>query len=126
MADNSKQIVGIWNEAGQRYLPYHHRNLDETNAYELRAEEAPAIGDQLQAIVAQVQQALPNVLALTNKLATVLDHAADATSNLNLTIAADPAAGPEFRRHQRRLARAGRARRLGAGFQFLVPVGHRA
>ncbi len=87
MTDNSKQIVGIWNEAGQRYLPYHHRNVDETNAYELQAEEAPAIGDQLQAIIAQVQQALPNVLALTNKLATVLDHAADATSNLNLTIA---------------------------------------
>ncbi|HLZ54626.1 MAG TPA: hypothetical protein VKS19_09140, partial [Verrucomicrobiae bacterium] len=34
----------------------------------------------------QVQQALPNVLALTNKIAAVLDHTADATSNLNVVL----------------------------------------
>jgi ABC-type transporter Mla subunit MlaD len=86
-AENAQHIAAVWNEDGQRYLPYNHRNLDETNAYELPVAEAPAISDQLQAIVAEVQQAVPNVLALTNKLAAVLDNAANATSNLNLTIA---------------------------------------
>ncbi len=37
-------------------------------------------------MVTQMQQALPIVLALTNKLAAVLDNAANATSNLNTTI----------------------------------------
>jgi len=44
------------------------------------------VSDQLQAMVLQVQQALPAVLALTNKLAAILDNAANATSNLNTTI----------------------------------------
>ena len=50
--------------------------------------ETPPISDQLQAMVLQVQQALPNVLSLTNKIAAVLDNAANATSNLNATIVA--------------------------------------
>lgn len=83
-----QQIAAVWSRTRQRYQPYDRHNLDPTNACELPAREAPALGDQLQAIVAQVQQALPNVLALTNKLGTVLDHAANATSNLNLTLAA--------------------------------------
>ena len=75
-------IASMWNGSLQRYEEY-----NETNAYELRSDETPGISDQLQAIVLQVQQALPNVLALTNKLAAVLDNAANATSNLNVTIA---------------------------------------
>ncbi|MGD0744578.1 MAG: MlaD family protein [Verrucomicrobiota bacterium] len=53
----------------------------------LRAAETPPISDQLEAMVTQVQQALPNFLALTNKLAAVLDNSADATSNLNAVLA---------------------------------------
>jgi len=52
----------------------------------LRAVEAPPVSDQLQAMITQVQQALPNVLALTNKLAAVLDNSVNATSNLNATL----------------------------------------
>jgi predicted signal transduction protein with EAL and GGDEF domain len=52
----------------------------------LRAVETPPISDQLQAMVLQVQTAVPNILALTNKIATVLDNAANATSNLNVTL----------------------------------------
>jgi ABC-type transporter Mla subunit MlaD len=80
---NHQHISSIWNNSLQRY-----EKFEATNAYELRVKESPAISDQLQAMVTQVQQALPNVLALTNQLAAVLNHAADATSNLNLTIAA--------------------------------------
>ena len=54
----------------------------------LRAVETPPVSDQLQAIVAQVQGALPGILSLTNKLTAVLDNAANATSNLNVTLVA--------------------------------------
>ena len=84
----SRHVDAWWNEDLQRYESYDYRNNDSTNAYELPAAESPPIGDQLQAMVLQVQEALPNVLALTNKLAAVLDNAANATSNLNVTIAA--------------------------------------
>ncbi len=67
----------------QRYRDYNYRNDDETNAYELPTAESPTIADQLQAMVSQVQAALPGILALTNKIAAVLDNAANATSNLN-------------------------------------------
>jgi ABC-type transporter Mla subunit MlaD len=52
----------------------------------LPADESPAVTEQLQAVVAQVQQALPNILALTNQIATVLDNTANATSNLNAAV----------------------------------------
>ena len=78
-----RHIAAMWSTNLQCYVKY-----NETNAYELATEETPAVSDQLQAMVTQVQQALPNVLALTNQLAAVLNNAANATSNLNLTIAA--------------------------------------
>jgi len=52
----------------------------------LHAMETPPVSDQLQAMIVQVQQALPNVLALTNKISVVLDNTANATSNLNAAI----------------------------------------
>ena len=60
---------------GRRGFPRYKisRPADET-AW-LRAVETPPISDQLQAMVLQVQTALPNVLALTNKIAAVLDNA---------------------------------------------------
>jgi hypothetical protein len=82
ISEDQRHIVSMWNESLQRY-----EEFNETNAYQLQSAESPAISDQLQAIVLEVQQALPNVLALTNKLAAVLDNAANATSNLNVTIA---------------------------------------
>ena len=85
---NVRHIAAVWNDAMQQYQKYDYRNEDETNAYELRFAEAPAIADQVQAIVAQVQGALPGILALTNKLAAVLDNAVNATSNLNTTLVA--------------------------------------
>ena len=76
---NRKRIVASWDGR------FHHYKIfkpgDDT-AW-LRAVEAPPVSDQLQAMISQVQSALPGILALTNKLAAVLDNAADATSNLN-------------------------------------------
>jgi ABC-type transporter Mla subunit MlaD len=80
---DARHIVASWNDR------YHHYKIftpTDDSAW-LPTLETPPVSDQLQAMVAQVQQAVPNVLALTNKLATVLDNAANATSNLNVTIA---------------------------------------
>ena len=78
-----KRIHSVWNDAAHGYVPFDDRNKDDTNAYELPSAPSTPIGDQLQAMVAQVQQALPNI---TNKLAIVLNNVANITSNLNTTI----------------------------------------
>jgi ABC-type transporter Mla subunit MlaD len=79
---NRKRIVASWDGR------YHHYKIfkpgDDT-AW-LHAVETPPVSDQLQAMVSQVQSALPEILALTNKIAVVLDNAANATSNLNTAI----------------------------------------
>ena len=83
-AVNRSHVVASWD------LRYHHYKIfqpGDDSAW-LRAVEAPPVSDQLQAMVAQVQAALPNVLALTNQLAAVLDQAASAAANLNTTIVA--------------------------------------
>ena len=76
------RIVASWNNRARRYVNF---TPNRDTAW-LRAVETPPISDQLQAVVLQVQTAVPNILALTNKLAAVLDNAATATSNLNVTL----------------------------------------
>jgi len=85
---NDRHIAAVWNDSLRHYQNFDYRNEDETNAYELRFAETPAIADQLQTIVSQVQGALPGIFALTNKLSVVLDNTANATSNLNTAIVA--------------------------------------
>jgi ABC-type transporter Mla subunit MlaD len=79
---NRDHIVASWWRSRHHYQNFTPSSED---AY-LRAVETPPLSDQVQAMVSQVQTALPNVLALTNKIAAVLDNAADATSNLNVTL----------------------------------------
>ena len=81
---NRDRIVASWHRGKHRYENFTPGSEDAS----LRAVETPPISDQLQAMVLQVQQAVPNILALTNKLAAVLDNAVNATSNLNTTIVA--------------------------------------
>jgi ABC-type transporter Mla subunit MlaD len=81
---NRKRIVASWDG---RFHHYKIFKLGDDSAW-LRAVETPPIADQLQAMVTQVQGALPGILALTNKLSAVLDNAANASSNLNTTIVA--------------------------------------
>ena len=77
-------IVASWDGRWKHHRYKIFQPGDET-AW-IRAMETPPISDQLQAVVLQVQTAVPNILALTNKLAAVLDNAANATSNLNTAI----------------------------------------
>jgi len=81
---NRNRIVASWDGRVHRYKIF--KPGDDT-AW-LRTVEAPTVSDQLQAMVTQVQSALPGILSLTNKLAAVLDNAANVTSNLNSTIIA--------------------------------------
>ena len=82
-AVNRKRIVASWDGRNRRYKIF---TPDDDTAW-MRAVESPPVSDQLQAMVLQIQQALPNVLALTNKISAVLDNTANATSNLNTAIA---------------------------------------
>jgi hypothetical protein len=80
---NRKHIVALWDGR------YHHYKIftpDDDTAW-IRAVESPPVSDQLQAMILQVQSALPSVLALTNKISAVLDNTADVTSNLNAAVA---------------------------------------
>lgn len=79
---NENHIVASWDNRVHRYVNF---SPSRETAY-LRAVETPPVSEQLQAMVSQVQRALPGIFALTNKIATVLDNAATATSNLNTTI----------------------------------------
>lgn len=81
---DASHVVASWSGLHHRYKIF---TSTDDSAW-LPTVETPPVSDQLQAMVSQVQAALPNVLALTNKLAAVLDNAANATSNLNITIAA--------------------------------------
>ncbi len=76
-------IVASWHPRSHRYENF----TPEDDTAWLHAAESPAVSDQLQAMVAQVQNALPGILALTNKIAVILNNASMATSNLNLAIA---------------------------------------
>ena len=78
------RIVASWRKHGHRYENFMPGSEDAW----LHAAESPPVSDQLQAMVTQVQSALPGILALTNKLSAVLDNAANATSNLNSAIVA--------------------------------------
>ena len=78
----ANHIVATWHQATHRYEDFKPGSED----VRLLAMETPPIADQLQAIVSQVQGALPGILSLTNKLSVVLDNAANATSNLNTTL----------------------------------------
>ena len=81
---NRNRIVASWDGRVHRYKIF---QPGDEEGY-LRMQEAPSLSDQVQGMVSQVQNALPGILALTNKLAAVLDNAADVTSNLNTTILA--------------------------------------
>jgi hypothetical protein len=58
--------------------------LTKKSVYWLEPEESPAVTERLERLVGQVEQALPNILSLTNQLALVLSNSANLTANLNV------------------------------------------
>ncbi len=84
-----RRLTAIWNEKEDHYEPI----TKETKAYGLLTDEQPDLTDRLQGLVSQAENALPNILALTNKLNAVLSNTAELASNLNAVAAsARPAA----------------------------------
>jgi hypothetical protein len=82
---NRDRVVAVWKEQLQRYDFYDDK---KDGPVELPAQESVPVADRIDRMISQVENALPGILSLTNKVAAVLDNAANATSNLNTTIAA--------------------------------------
>ena len=71
--------------------PRYYTNL--TQVYWIYPAEAPAVNERIEKLVSQVEQALPSILDLTNKIAAVLGNSAALASNLNVVaMNAQPAA----------------------------------
>jgi hypothetical protein len=73
-------MTAMWNDKDARYEPY----TNQTSKYWLVADESPAVTEQLQKMVSDVEQALPGIFNLTNQVTEVLTNSAILTSNLNL------------------------------------------
>lgn len=74
----SKQVLGVWDDKTAAYLP-----LTSNSKYWLHADESPALADRLEKLVNKAEDALPNILALTNQLTATLNSASAAVSNAN-------------------------------------------
>jgi ABC-type transporter Mla subunit MlaD len=71
----------------------YYTNDFRNNIYFLEPIESPAVTERLDQLVTQVENTLPNILSLTNKIGNVLDHSATLASNLNIVaLNAQPAA----------------------------------
>jgi hypothetical protein len=82
----TSHITAVWNKQEHGFVHFNGKNI-----YEMNRNEPQPLGDRLQAMVSQVQAALPSFLKLTNEIAGVLSNAnqltfnaAQLTSNLNV------------------------------------------
>lgn len=81
------RVVAVWRQRRHRYEPV---TPGHENAF-LPAQESPAVTERLEKVVDAVQAALPNFLALTNQINSVLVNAANAASNVSaLAVSAKP------------------------------------
>jgi hypothetical protein len=76
-----RTMTGIWNDQEARYEPF-----TPGSKYWLLSDESPAVTERLETLVTRVEQALPNILSLTNQLITVLSNSSSLTSNLNVVV----------------------------------------
>lgn len=75
-----KALASIWNAKQHHYEPL----TKKTKPYGLDTDENPALTDRLQALVSEIETALPGILAITNRINTLLDNTSQTTSNLNV------------------------------------------
>ena len=88
VVNGKKVVTGVWQDKEGTYAPY-----TKSSKYWLVADEAPPVTERLEKIAKELEQALPNILNLTNQLTAVLTNSAQATSNLNaLALSARPGA----------------------------------
>jgi ABC-type transporter Mla subunit MlaD len=79
--EKHRTMTGIWNDQEARYDPF-----TPDSKYWLLSDESPPVTERLETLVTHVEQALPNILNLTNQLSTVLSNSAGLTSNLNTVV----------------------------------------
>jgi hypothetical protein len=83
----TKKPDGIWDDKIAAYKPVRAEN----KGYWLEVEESPALTERLERVVNTVEHALPDFLALTNKLASVLTNAAAIVTHADdLLVSAKP------------------------------------
>jgi ABC-type transporter Mla subunit MlaD len=86
--EKRKAITGYWQDKEGRYDVF-----GPNTRYWLLSEETAAVTERLEKLIGDVEQALPNILALTNQLAQVLSNSTALTSNLNaVAVSAQPLA----------------------------------
>jgi ABC-type transporter Mla subunit MlaD len=91
--DITAQVWSEMKEAVEKYPDAYYTNISAQNIFFLSPLESPAVTERLQNLVDQVEQALPGILDLTNKIGAVLGNSATLTSNLNIVaLNAQPAA----------------------------------
>lgn len=79
-----KTPTAVWNDYHGAYTNFFPRTpTQKPNLYWLFSEETPAVTEQVDKIIAQVREALPNILALTNQLSAMLVQGSGLASNLN-------------------------------------------
>jgi len=83
-----RSIESMWDAYHHRFVPYEKYKNGKLVQYELQQYEEPALSDRAQALLTEVEKALPNFLAITNRINAVLSNSANLTSNLNV-VAAD-------------------------------------
>ncbi len=79
---DKRYAVAWWHPREHAYIGF---TTNEDTAW-LPVDETPPVADRLQAMISEVQDALPNFLALTNQLTRIFDNTANVTSNLNITV----------------------------------------
>lgn len=80
---NLKRVTVVWDLQKGQYAPY----TASTKAYWLQPDESPALTERLGELVRSTEDALPNLLALTNQLAQLLTRSADAAGEADALLA---------------------------------------
>ena len=79
--DGKPRVIGKKGQPLQVLVKGEYKPLTEVKSVYLPPTEEPALTERAEKLVAQVEAALPNILVLTNQLATVLSNTTIVTAN---------------------------------------------
>jgi len=89
--NHTKIPTAIWNDREGRYRVM-GKDAESRKGYFLTPAESPALTERLEAVAQTVENALPNVLNLTNRLQVLLDNAATVAAHADRVLgSAEPA-----------------------------------
>ena len=86
-AHTNPKPTGVWDGQLGEYTPF----TKDHKGYWLQVDESPALTERMEQVVNKVEAALPDILALTNKLASVLTNASAIVAHADeLLVSAKP------------------------------------